>query len=187
MKKFITIAGVCCALPIIVIVVLAWRGNQQGLPNTPQQEKTNNEVVGVVIGKEFPTFSVIDVDGKSIANQALKGKPTIIWFTTTWCTPCQIGAKKVAELNKELDNPLNVLVFFVDPRESENDLRKWRDSYAGPDWKLAFNNGLAEKIGIKFLDSKYLLDKDGVILDFNTQIVDDQYLNLLRSATKINQ
>ena len=185
MKKFITIAGICCALPIIVIALLAWRGNQQGSPNTPQQkEKTNNEVVSTTIGKDFPAFSVIDVDGDSIANQVLKGKPTIIWFTTTWCTPCQIGAKKVAELNKELGNSLNVLVFFVDPRESENDLRKWRDFYASPDWKLAFNNGLAEKIGVKFLDSKYLLDKDGVILDFNTQIADDQYLNLLGSITK---
>jgi len=188
MNKFLTIAVICCALPIIVIALLAWRGNQQGSPNTPQQkEKANNEVVSATVGKEFPTFSVIDVDGKSITNQTLKDKPTIIWFTTTWCTPCQIGAKKVAELNKELGNSLNVLVFFVDPRESENDLRKWRDSYASPDWKLAFNNGLAEKIGIKFLDSKYFLDKDGMILDFNTQIVDDYYLNLLRSATKVNQ
>ena len=185
MKKFITIAGICCALPIIVIALLAWRGNQQRSPNIPQQNgEVNNEIVSATVGKEFPALSVIDVDGESITNQTIKNKPTIIWFTTTWCTPCQIGAKKVAELNKELGNPLNVLVFFVDPRESENDLRKWRDSYTGPDWKLAFNNGLAEKIGIKFLDSKYLLDKDSVVLDFNTQIVDDQYLNLLRSVTK---
>jgi len=184
MKKFITIAGICCALPIIVIALLAWRGNQQESPNTPQQNgKANNEIVSATVGKEFPALSVIDVDGESTTNQTLKNKPTIIWFTTTWCTPCQIGAKKVAEFNK-VGNSLNVLVFFVDPRESESDLRKWRDSYADPDWKLAFNNGLAEKIGIKFLDSKYLLDKDGVVLDFNTQIVDDQYLNLLRSVTK---
>ena len=185
MKKFITIAGVCCALPVIIIAFLAWREGQQELPNASQpRENAGVDTVSATLGKEFPAFSVVDVEGTSLTNQTLKEKPTIIWFTTTWCTPCQIGAQKVAEFNKGLDSSLNVLVFFVDARESESELRKWRDSYAGPDWKLAFNNGLAEKIGIKFLDSKYLLDKDGVILDFNTQIVDDQYLNLLRSVTK---
>jgi len=186
MKKTFAIAIICCVLPIVIIGFLVSRGNQKA-PSISDQQIKKTDAGEVAIGKAFPAFSVIDVDGASITNETLKGKPTVLWFTTTWCTPCQIGAQKVAEFNKELGNSLNVLVFFVDPRESENDLRKWRDSYASPDWKLAFNNGLAEKIGIKFLDSKYLLDKDGVILDFNTQIVNDQYLNLLRSATKVNQ
>ncbi|MBI5005238.1 MAG: TlpA family protein disulfide reductase [Candidatus Lloydbacteria bacterium] len=189
MKKFITIAGICCALPIIVIALLTWRGNQQGSSNTPQQkEKVNNEIASATVNNAFPDFSLKDIDGQNISNDSLKGKPTIIWFTTTWCTPCQIGAKKVAQLQKELgDNKLNVLVFFVDPKESENDLRNWRSQFANPDWKLAFNNGLAEKIGIRYLDSKYILGSDGVIKDFNTSIADDQYLALIRSAVNASK
>lgn len=188
MKKTLAIA-ICCLLPVIIIGLFLSRGNQKGAsPAIQQTEKPTTDAVDDVVGKAFPIFSVIDIDGVSLSNESLKEKPTIIWFTTTWCTPCQIGAKKVAQLQKELgDNKLNVLVFFVDPRESTDDLRNWRNQFANPDWKLAFNNGLAEKIGIKFLDSKYLLDKEGVIKDFNTSIVDDQYLALIRSVVSASK
>lgn len=182
--KKVAIAIICCALPLIIIGVLFSRGNQGGTSPNQQKEKTGAEAVSVSIGKAFPSFNVVDVDGASITNETLKGKPTILWFTTTWCTPCQIGAQKVTQLNKELGKPLNVLVFFVDPRESESDLKSWRTKYADADWKLAFNNGLAEKIGIQFLDSKYLLDKDGVIKNFDTQLVNQQYLDLIKSTVK---
>lgn len=169
---------------VLIIAGLFLSGGKQQSSQSSQTQETKTTTEKATTGKPFPTFSVIDIDGKSLTNHALKGKPTILWFTITSCTPCQIGAKKVAELNKELGGALNVLVFFVDPQESENDLRNWRSKYADTDWNLAFNNGLAEKIGIQLLDSKYLLDKDGIVRDFNTQMVNEEYLNLLRSIAK---
>lgn len=187
MKKQIIIAIICCAVPLVIAgLFLASGGSFVDHSSMPQQS-SDKKVFGTSMGNIFPTFSVIDIDGKPLNNEALSGKPTIIWFTTTWCTPCQVGAKKVAAFNKELGGALDVLVFFVDLRESEDDLTNWRNKYADTDWKLAFNNGLAEKIGIQFLDSKYLLGKDGVIRDFNTQIVNDQYLALLKSITEENK
>lgn len=182
-KKLIITLGICCALVLIIagLLLSGWK-QQPSQSSQTQAPKTATEKT--TTGKPFPTFSVIDIDGKSLTNDALKGKPTILWFTITSCTPCQIGAKKVAELNKELGRALNVLVLFVDPQESKNDLRNWRSKYADTDWNLAFDNGLAEKIGIQLLDSKYLLDKDGIVRDFNTQIVNDQYLDLLRTIVK---
>lgn len=185
MKKTTLVAIICCVLPIAVIVLLFALGGERVDHSTmPQQVSQNKDNIGTAVGNIFPAFSVVDVDSTSITNEILRGKLAIIWFTTTWCTPCQIGAQKVAELNKELGKPLNVLVFFVDPRESENDLKNWRAKYADADWRIAFNNGLAEKIGIKFLDSKYFLDKEGVVKNFDTQLVNQQYLDLLKSTIK---
>jgi thiol-disulfide isomerase/thioredoxin len=184
MKKIITIAGICCALPLIILAIIGLYG-QRSL-SAKQSENTSAPAVleeTPSVGALFPDFNLTEVSGETITRDSLKGKPTIVWFTATWCTPCQIGAKKVAQLQKELGaDKLNVLVVFVDPKESASDLRNWRNQFANPDWKLALNNGLAEKIGIHYLDSKYLLGSDGVIQDFNTSIADDQYLALIRSA-----
>ncbi len=187
MKKPFFIAILCCVLPLAVIGLIFFYGGGF-TDHSSMQQQPESQKVDVSVGNVFPNFSVIDIEGASLSNESLKGKPTIVWFTTTWCTPCQIGAKKVAQLQGELgDNKLNVLVVFVDPKESESDLRNWRSQFANPDWKLAFNNGLAEKIGIRYLDSKYLLGSDGVIKDFNTSIADDQYLTLVRSAVNASK
>lgn len=184
MKKPLLVAVLCCALPLAVIGLIYFYGGGF-TDHSSMQQQAESLKVGALVGNIFPVFSVTDVDGASITNETLKGKPTILWFTTTWCTPCQIGAKKVAQLQNELGgNELNILVFFVDPRELADDLRNWRSQFANPDWKLAFNNGLAEKIGIQFLDSKYLLDKDGVIKNFDTQLVNQQYLDLIKLTIK---
>lgn len=187
MKNPLFIAVLCCALPLAVIGLVYFYGGGFADHSSMQQQPESGKI-GTSAGNIFPDFSVVDIEGASLSNKSLKGNPTIVWFTTTWCTPCQIGAKKVAQLQRELgDNRLNVLVFFVDPKESADDLRNWRSQFANPDWKLAFNNGLAEKIGIRYLDSKYVLDKDGVIKDFNTRIVDEQYLALIQSSVAENK
>lgn len=140
----------------------------------------------------FPDFTVTEVDGQVITRDSLKGKPAIIWFTTSWCVPCQIGAKqKVAPLDNELGgNSFNVLVIFVDPRETKSDLTNWREQFANPDWMVAFDNfasktdSLSAKVGLKFLDSKFLLDKNGVIKNIDFQIADEDYLNVIRQVVE---
>jgi len=182
-KKFITIAGICCALPLIIVAIIVLSGQKSS--TTKQSENAPPPATATdrpSVGALFADFNVTEIGGQTITRDSLKGKPAIIWFTTTWCVPCQIGAKKVAELQREMGaDKINVLVIFVDPSESKDDLINWRNKFANQDWKLAFNNGLAEKLGIRYLDSKYFLDSDGVIKNFHTSIVDDQYLALIRS------
>lgn len=142
------------------------------------------------VGNIFPDFKVVEVDGKEVTRDSLKGKPSIVWFTTGWCVPCQIGARDVAKVDDELGGQaFNVLVVFVDPRESKDDLIKWRKNFANPDWLVAFDNQLtqlAAKVDLKFLDSKFILDKNGVIRNIDFKIADENYLNTIRQIVKEN-
>ena len=181
MKKQTLIIVLCCVVPLVVIgFIFFYRGgstNRSSSANQPGNQRVNSA------NNAFPEFSVTDIDGQTISNGTLKGKPAIIWFTATWCTPCQIGAEAVAKLQDELGaQSFNVLVIFVDPKEQPSDLRRWREQFARPAWRLAMNNGLAASSKIQFLDSKYLLNRDGTIRDFDTQISSDQYLKLIRST-----
>lgn len=140
------------------------------------------------VGAPFPDFNVKDIDSKAITRDSLKGKPAIIWFTTSWCVPCQIGAKEVSRLDNELGGKVfEVLVVFVDPKENNNDLRNWRKNFANDDWMVAFDNdltNLAKRVNLKFLDSKFLLDKDGIIKNIDFQIADENYLNVIKQIVK---
>lgn len=135
------------------------------------------------VGQPFPGFALAEVDGRQITRESLAGKPSIIWFTTTYCVPCQIGAREVARLDDELGgDAFDVLVLFVDRSETPDQLRSWRDQFARDDWMLSLDTALAEKIQIRFLDSKILLDGDGVIRNVDFNIADERYLDVIRGV-----
>lgn len=153
----------------------------QNSPSITQQTVLN-------AGDTFPDFNVTDVDGKAITRDSLKGKPVIIWFTTSWCVPCQIGGLKVSKLDDELGGKsFNVLVVFVDPKETGQDLRLWRKRFAREDWMVAFDNELtklAARVNLRFLDSKFALDKNGVIKNVDFQQADENYINTIKQIVK---
>jgi len=144
----------------------------------------------IKVGNPFPDFKVVEVGGKEITRDSLRGKPAIVWFTTSWCTPCQIGAREVSKLDDELGgNAFDVLVIFVDPKETNADLINWRRRFANEDWLVAFDNEttlLAQKINLKYLDSKFLLDKNGIMRNIDFKIADEAYLNTIRKAAAEN-
>lgn len=157
--------------------------------------KSSNSTISVQqpqirVGDPFPEFDVTEVDGTKITTATLLSKPSIVWFTTSWCVPCQIGAQEVSKLDDALGGKaFDVLVIFVDLQEKPADLTNWRKNFAREDWMVAFDNELTQlgaKVNLQFLDSKFLLSKDGVIKDINFEIADQAYLNLIKHAVKEN-
>ena len=186
---------------VITVIVLGGLGlfiknyvqfgsSEKTIPSSKDPGTSILQQAGLKVGDTFPDFNLTEVDGRSISNDSLKGKPVIVWFTTSWCTPCQIGALDVSKLDDEFGGKaFNVLVVFVDPKETSQDLRLWRKRFAREDWMVAFDNKLTElatRVNLRFLDSKFLLDKNGVIKNIDFKQADENYLNTIKRIVKEN-
>jgi len=71
------IIGSLIVVPLVVILAL-------GFGQDP------HEVPSVLEGKPAPAFSLTTVDGEPISLEAMRGKPVVVNFWSTWCQPCKI-------------------------------------------------------------------------------------------------
>jgi cytochrome oxidase Cu insertion factor (SCO1/SenC/PrrC family) len=136
------------------------------------------------VGKPFPDFTLTAVDGRPVTKASLAGRKAIVWFTDSTCVPCQLGAVQVARLDDQLGGEaFHVVAVFVNPAEPTGALRAWRARYARPDWQVALDEqGLANTLRLRYLDTKVLLDEHGMILDVDPAPVDTGYVRRLREA-----
>lgn len=155
--------------------------------NNSPEPLASIEETGLAVGNLFPDFRVTEASGHVLTRASLRGKPSIIWFTTTYCVPCQVGAKTVADLDDELGGKaFNVLVVFVDPGEPVSEPVRWRSLFANADWLVALDRGLTltQKVQLRYLDTKYLLDSAGRIVSLDVSIADDKYVSRVRETVE---
>ncbi len=122
--------------------------------------------VGLEVGDHPPPFQLTDAWDRPIDLPTLTdGKPGLIFFTATWCTPCVQGLRELQRFEADAGPRFNVLVVFVDPNETEDDVRAYRDRYGFPSrWYFAKDPGqMTLDYRVQALDTKYLIDASGVI------------------------
>jgi len=165
-KKFVGIGiGV-----IVVIAVIAAFSSSNSSNDVQLSTAPTSGTPGLEQGNTAPNFSLVDPEKGSISKQSFQGKPLFIFFTTTWCTPCQIGAQNLAKYDDEKGgDAFNVLIVFVDDKESNPQFIQWRDNYGNNDWYVAKGLDMASTYKVQYLDTKYVFDKDGIIKWFNVK------------------
>lgn len=173
-RPWVRAAAAAAFVLAVGAAVWAWQATPGSEPQgAPGASATIPSTIGTAVGDLAPAFTFVDLDGNTVTRDSLKGRPAVLWFTASYCVPCQEGALTLRRLLGRIgaEERLAVVMVFVDPGETRDSLVQWKSRFGAPNWKVGFTTArMFTDYRVQYLDTKYLLDQNGVIrvADFST-------------------
>jgi thiol-disulfide isomerase/thioredoxin len=167
-------------LPLLVVAtivgVLVWldrRGGGDaadgayGVVALPDELNPTGRGVSTDIGRTPPDFLLRTPDGGEVRFSDLRGKPVLVNFWASWCTPCR---QEMPEIVRAYDarRPDGLEVVAVNLQENADIVRGFADDF-GMDFRVVIDRtgevGDAWRIGgpIEGIPSSYFINADGVV------------------------
>lgn len=151
---------------------------------SPELQKTNiaeqirtylNKVKKIDVGSKMTDFTGTTLTGISFDSKNLRGKYVLLDFWGSWCGPCRKSNPHLKELYAAYKDKGFEIVGVGDEMTSNVEAAKKRLAKAvkedGIPWVQILNNGrvgknanLVEAYNVKGFPTKYLIDKNGVII-----------------------
>src|SRR6266852_862233 len=135
----------------------------------------------VRVGKPAPMFTATDLDGHPISLAALKGRPVLINFWATWCTPCREELPLI-ESAYRAHRDQGFTVVAIDYKESADAVRKfWSDLKLEPAPVLDRDGRVTDAYGVGLsstgLPVSVFVARDGSVSAFAPFALDPDYLS----------
>ena len=115
------------------------------------------------VGKPAPDFELTTLDGKSVKLSDYKGKPVVLNFWASWCTPCRKEFPEFRDALAKADGKWS-LVGVNTQDLIESDGKKFaKDQRAS--WPNGFDadGAVAKGYGVKELPQTFFIDAKGVV------------------------
>ena len=143
-------AGFLVVAPLVVVLASGFGRDAKALPN-------------VMEGREAPAFSLSDMDGQAVSLAGLRGRPVVINFWASWCTPCAYEHPELLAAAQRWE-PKGVAFYGVvygDTEEAARAFLKRRGS-AYPNL-LDLDQRVAIDYGVAGVPETYVIDGQGRI------------------------
>ena len=122
-------------------------------------EQAHNAKMQQFIGKPLAGFKLLDVEGKSVSNQDLLGRPTLINFYFAECLPCIMETPMLNEYLGQRTDLRMLAVTFEDKAAIEKYNRKHKFTWRS----LVDAQTFIDKTGVQAYPSFMLVDEKGLV------------------------
>ena len=127
-----------------------------------------HEGKGIVEGMEAPDFSLIDINGKSVALEDFRGKVVFLDFWATWCVPCIHQLPSHQKLQSQFQGQ-EVAFLYVTVDRNKGAWERFVRNKNLPGVHLTagenmFNSSVAKKYRVSSLPYTVLIDPYGKIV-----------------------
>jgi cytochrome c biogenesis protein CcmG, thiol:disulfide interchange protein DsbE len=171
---------------VAVVGVITWvavAGNDDGAEGTVVPK-----VLSAKVGQRAPDFTLPTLEGGTVRLSDFRGKPVVLNFWASWCTPCRQEFPLLRDALAARDGEF-ALVGVNTQDLVESDGRGFaRDQHA--DWPNGFDEheGVRRGYGVTGLPETYFIDAKGiirshVILGLTKPVLDAQLAKITRPAT----
>ena len=114
-----------------------------------------------------PDFTVSDADGNSVKLSDLFGKPIVLNFWASWCSPCKSEMPEFNEVYEEVGEDVTfMMVDLVDGQRETKETGAQYITEQGFSFPVYFDTeqDAADTYGIVSIPTTILIDKDGYIV-----------------------
>lgn len=132
-------------------------------------------------GAQIPSVMVKDINERpfNTADISNDGKPIIINFWATWCSPCKRELNNIADLYEEWQEETGVKLIAVTIDDTRN-VSKVEPYVNGEGWEyevlLDINQDLKRAMGVNNIPHTFLVNSDGkIVWQHNSYSEGDEY------------
>ena len=134
----------------------------------------NGIKVGFRVGERAPDFELHSLDRTTVKLSALRGKPVLLNFWATWCTPCRVEMPWLVELDEKYRTQgLQMVGISMDDPGITQDIIAFAKDRGVKYRVLLGGSSTADAYGgVRFMPQSFFIDPDGKILKTTTGITD---------------
>jgi len=182
MNKIVKVILVITLVSGMLITGCSGKSNQEGPALGRITGCSTDSAQRPQIDKPAPDFQFQSPDGQHTSLSDLQGKPVLINFWATWCSPCIHEMPYLQQVYEEWSDK-GLIVLAINIGESSAKVEAFMQSHdLSLPVLLDTNQDTAQAYNIQYIPSTFFIDKDGIIQEktigaFPSKIVIEEKLS----------